>query len=228
MKKLLVLLICVSVLVVPLASCDISNVFDEIVETSQVAGSDADPKPAEEIPSGFVFTSFGDGTCALTGVYLNGDEAEVLTLPTTSPKGDKVVEVRLDYENRVPAYIFEDTFENEVLRKADTLSDLEQMQLQTFFKLYSTEHLAFQNSEVIKNDWLTKYPIIEKKAIYAFTGATAREHVTICALLDKVGFDYKARTDAVREIRVLTGELDVTNERFLEDNKYPMSFGATE
>ena len=231
MKKLFALLMCVAVLIATFSSCDASDVFDEIVDTSPHTDSEDTPKPAEKIPSGLVFTSFGDGTCALTGIYLNSDEAKVLTIPTTSPSGDKVVEVNLDFGFMVPSYILKDTLENEVLGKMDTLSQLEQMQLQNFFKLYSLDDPVIQNSEAIKNDWLKKYPIIEKEAIYAFTGASAREHEVICAIFDKIGFDYQARMDAVREVRELARQLDATNEdvkSFLENAKYPCNYGNIE
>ena len=234
MKKLFALLMCVAVLIATFSSCDASDVFDEIVDTSPYTDSEDTQNPAEKIPSGLVFTSFGDGTCALTGIYLNSDEAKVLTIPATSPSGDKVVEVNLDFGFMVPSYILKDTLENEVLGKMDTLSQVEQMQLQFFFRLYSLDDPMFQNaqnSEVIKNDWLKKYPIIEKEAIYAFTGATIREHVAISAILDKIGFDYKAKMNAVREVRDVAGQLDATNEnvkKFIEWNKYPMSFGEVE
>ena len=231
MKKLFALLMCVAVLIATFSSCDAFDVFDEIVDTSPHTDSEDTPKPAEKIPSGLVFTSFGDGTCALTGIYLNSDEAKVLTIPTTSPSGDKVVEVDLDFGFMVPSHILKDTLENEVLGKMDTLSQVEQMQLQNFFKLYSLDDPVIQNSEAIKNDWLKKYPIIEKKAIYAFTGASAREHEVICAIFDKIGFDYQARMDAVREVRELARELDATNEdvkSFLENAKYPCNYGNIE
>ena len=240
MKKLFALLMCVAVLIATFSSCDASDVFDEIVDTAPHTDSEDTPKPAEKIPSGLVFTSFGDGTCALTGIYLNSDEAKVLTIPTTSPSGDKVVEVDLDFGFMVPSHILKDTLENEVLGKMDTLSQFEQMQLQNFFRLYSLDDHRFQNAqnsqnseaiEVIKNDWLKRYPIIEKEAIYVFTGATIREYVAISAILDKIGFDYQARMDAVREVRELARQLDATNEyvkRFLEYAKYPFSFGELE
>ena len=234
MKKLFALLMCVAVLIVTFSSCNVSNVFDEIVDTSHHTDSEDTPKPAEKIPSGFVFSPLVDGICELTEIYLTGNEGKVITLPATSPDGAKVVAVNVNCEIMVPSYILKDTLENEVLGKMDTLSQVEQMQLQNFFKLYSLDNPMFQNaqnSEVIKNDWLKKYPIIEKEAIYAFTGATIREHVAISAILDKIGFDYKAKMNAVREVRELAGQLDAANEdvkRFVESNKYPMSFGEAE
>lgn len=234
MKKLFALLMCVAVLIATFSSCDASDVFDEIVDTSPHTDSEDTPKPAEKIPSGFVFTPLEDGTCELTEIYLTGNEGKVITLPATSPDGVKVVAVNVNCEIMVPYFILEETFENKVLGKVDTLPKVEQMQIQNFFKHYSLEDPVFQNSqnpEVIKNDWLKKYPIIEKEAIYAFTGATMREHAVVGALLEKIGFDYQARMDAVREVRELAGQLDATNEnvkRFVESNKYPMSFGAAE
>jgi hypothetical protein len=231
MKKLFALLMCVAVLIATFSSCDASDVFDEIVDTSPHTDSEDTPKPAEKIPSGFVFTPLEDGTCELTEIYLTGNEGKVITLPATSPDGAKVVAVNVNCEIMVPYFILEETFENKVLGKVDTLPKVEQMQIQNFFKHYSLDNPAAQKSEVIKNDWLKKYPIIEKEAIYAFTGGTMREHVGIGALLEKIGFDYQARMDAVREVRELAGQLDATNEnvkRFVESNKYPMSFGVTD
>jgi hypothetical protein len=231
MKRLFALLMCVAILAATFTSCDIPNVFDEIVETPQAAEPGSDPKPAEKIPSGFVFTPFEDGTCELTEIYLTGNEGKVITLPATSPDGAKVVAVNISCETLVPNRILKDTFEKEIMEKTDTLPQVEQMQIQNFFKHYSLDDPAAQKSEVIKNDWLKKYPIIEKEAIYAFTGATIREHVAISAILDKIGFDYKAKMNAVREVRELAGQLDATNEdvkRFVESNKYPMSFGVTD
>lgn len=231
MKKLFALLMCVAVLIATFSSCNVSDVFDEIVDTSPHTDSEEAPKPAEKLPSGFVFAPLEDGTCELTEIYLTGNEGKVITLPTTSPDGAKVIAVNLDCEFMVPYFILEETFENEVLGKTDTLPQIEQMQIQNFFKHYSLDDPAAQKSEVIRNDWLKKYPIIEKEAIYVFTGATIREHVAISAILDKIGFDYQAKMNAVREVRELAGQLDATNEdvkRFVESNKYPMSFGAAE
>ena len=63
MKKLFALLMCVAVLIATFSSCDASDVFDEIVDTSPHTDSEDTPKPAEKIPSGFVFTPLEDGTC---------------------------------------------------------------------------------------------------------------------------------------------------------------------
>ena len=234
MKKLFALLMCVAVLIATFSSCNVSDVFDEIVDTSHHTDSEDTPKPAEKIPSGFVFTPLEDGTCELTEIYLTGNEGKVITLPTTSTDGAKVVAVNISCETLVPNRILKDTFEKEIMEKTDTLPPVEKNQVQYFFKYYSLDDPMFQNaqnSEVIKNDWLKKYPIIEKEAIYAFTGATIREHVAISAILDKIGFDYQAKMNAVREVRELAGQLDATNEdvkRFVESNKYPMSFGVTD
>ena len=234
MKKLFTLLMCVAVLTATLSSCDIPNVFDEIVETPQVAESDVQPKPEGKIPSGFVFDSSQDEICTLTELYLNGNEGKVITLPSTSPDGEKVLAINIECKQMTPNFISKDTFEREIMGKVDTLSQVDQVRIQSFFKCYSLDDPMFQNaqnSEVIKNDWLKKYPIIEKEAIYAFTGATIREHVAISAILDKIGFDYKAKMNAVREVRDVAGQLDATNEnvkKFIEWNKYPMSFGEVE
>ena len=234
MKKLFTLLMCVAVLTATLSSCDIPNVFDEIVETPQVAESDVQPKPEGKIPSGFVFDSSQDEIWTLTELYLNGNEGKVITLPSTSPDGEKVLAINIECKQMTPNFISKDTFEREIMGKVDTLSQVDQVRIQSFFKCYSLDDPMFQNaqnSEVIKNDWLKKYPIIEKEAIYAFTGATIREHVAISAILDKIGFDYKAKMNAVREVRDVAGQLDATNEnvkKFIEWNKYPMSFGEAE
>ena len=234
MKKLFALLMCVAVLIATFSSCNASDVFDEIVDTSPHTDSEEAPKPAEKLPSGFVFAPLEDGTCELTEIYLTGNEGKVITLPTTSTDGAKVVAVNISCETLVPNRILKDTFEKEIIEKTDTLPPVEKNQVQYFFKYYSLDDPMFQNaqnSEVIKNDWLKKYPIIEKEAIYVFTGATIREHVAISAILDKIGFDYQAKMNAVREVRELAGQLDATNEdvkRFVESNKYPMSFGVTD
>lgn len=231
MKKLFALLMCVAVLIATFSSCDASDVFDEIVDTSPHTDSEEAPKPAEKLPRGFVFAPLEDGTCELTEIYLTGNEGKVITLPTTSPDGAKVIAVNISCETLVPNRILKDTFEKEIMEKTDTLPQVEQMQIQNFFKYYSLDDPAAQKSEVIRNDWLKKYPIIEKEAIYVFAGATMREHVVVGALLEKIGFDYQAKMNAVREVRELAGQLDATNEdvkRFVESNKYPMSFGAAE
>ena len=52
----------------------------------------------EEAPYAFVFTSYGDGTCAITDVLTDPQctEAFDLIIPSTSPRGDSVVEVDLN------------------------------------------------------------------------------------------------------------------------------------
>ena len=231
MKKLFALLMCVAVLIATLSSCDIPNVFDEIVETPQVPESDVRPNPEEKIPSGFVFDSSQDEICALTELYLSGNEGKVITLPSTSPDGEKVLAINIECNQMTPNFIFKDTFEREIMGKVDTLSQVDQVSIQSFFKCYSLDDPAAQKSEVIRNDWLKKYPIIEKAPIYVFCGATMREHAAVGEILEKIGFDYQAQMDAVSEVRDVAGQLDATNEdvkRFVESNKYPMSFGVTD
>ena len=231
MKKLFALLMCVAVLIATLSSCDIPNVFDEIVETPQAPESDVQPKPEGKIPSGFVFDSSQDEICTLTELYLTGNEGKVITLPSTSPDGEKVLAINIECNQMTPNFISKDTFEREIMGKMDTLSQVDQVRIQSFFKCYSLDDPAAQKSEVIRNDWLKKYPIIEKAPIYVFCGATMREHAVVGELLEKIGFDYQAQMDAVSEVRDVAGQLDATNENvknFIELNKYPMSFGEAE
>ena len=99
---------------------------------------------------------------------------------------------RVDSRYLVPERIAADDFEEKILNVAIEAgcSNLEKTQLTTFFKKYDLNSEAAQKSELIREDWLTKYPMIEKTPIYVFTGATKREYRYIEGLIKRYCPDY--------------------------------------
>lgn len=77
---------------------------------------------------------------------------------------------RVDSRYLVPEIISKDDFENKILNVAIEAgcSDFEKMQLKNFYKLYDLSLEAAQKSETVREQWLTKYPVIEKTPIYVF------------------------------------------------------------
>ena len=76
------------------------------------------------------------------------------------------------------------------ITKAKSQKNLIEGQLGGFFKLYDLESEAAQKSEVIRNDYLKRFPMVAHTPIYAFTGATNREYRAIEALIKKYCPDY--------------------------------------
>lgn len=99
---------------------------------------------------------------------------------------------RVDSRYLVPERISAEDFEEKILNVAIEAgcSSLERMQLENFFKKYDLNSEAAQKSEVIREDWLKKYPMIEKTPIYVFTGATKREYRYIEGLIKAYCPDY--------------------------------------
>ena len=155
----------------------------------------------------FVFKSNGDGTCELVEVAVKGDiQDKKLVIPSTSPDGDVVTSCDLDGTGyNVPQMISADDFEEKILNVAIEAgcSDLEKKQLTVFFKKYDLNSEAAQKSEVIREDWLTKYPMIEKTPVYVFTGVTGREFQYISTLLDRCNFKYADNMANTEKIRAM-------------------------
>ena len=170
MKRLLMLLLCVSMIVTTFVSCDFHNMDVEFN-----MGKDEETKENSEIKDGYelIFTSLGDNTCALTEVYVYGNVGDkVLTIPEKSPNGERVVACHVDcIMTSVPIYIPKDIFEKDILGNAEHLTKFEKTQIENFFKYYSLNDPKAQNSEVIRNDWIKKFPFLEKiEGVYVFNG----------------------------------------------------------
>ena len=99
---------------------------------------------------------------------------------------------RVDSRYLVPERISAKDFEEKILNVAIEAgcSSLEQMQLENFFEKYDLNSEAAQKSEVIREDWLRRYPMIAKTPIYVFTGATKREYRYIEGLIKAYCPDY--------------------------------------
>ena len=98
---------------------------------------------------------------------------------------------RVDSRYLVPERISKVDFEEKILNAAveSGCSDFEKMQLLNFFKLYDLDDPKAQ-TQVIRDDWLKKFPMIEHTPIYAFTGATKREYRDIEKLIKAYCPDY--------------------------------------
>ncbi|MBR2346998.1 MAG: hypothetical protein IKA68_05290 [Clostridia bacterium] len=98
---------------------------------------------------------------------------------------------RVDSRYLVPERIAKTDFEEKILNVAIEAgcTQLEQMQLENYFKLYDLNDPKAQ-TQVIRDDWLKKYPMIEHTPIYAFTGATKREYRAIEKLIKAYCPDY--------------------------------------
>ena len=99
---------------------------------------------------------------------------------------------RVDSRYLVPERISKVDFEEKIMKQAieNGIPNFEKMQLDNFFKLYDLNDPAAQKSEVIKNDWLKKYPMIEHTPIYSFTGGTKREYRAIEKVIKAYCPDY--------------------------------------
>ena len=100
---------------------------------------------------------------------------------------------RVDSRYLVPERIAAEDFEEKILNVAIEAgcSKMERENLEkNFFKKYDLNSDAAQKSEVIREDWLKKYPMIEKTPIYVFTGATKREYRYIEGLIKAYCPDY--------------------------------------
>lgn len=98
---------------------------------------------------------------------------------------------RVDSRYLVPEIISKDDFENKILNVAIEAgcTAIEKMQLENFFKLYDLDDPKAK-IESIRNDWLKKYPMIEKTPIYAFSGITDNEYRNIEKIIKAYCPDY--------------------------------------
>ncbi len=100
---------------------------------------------------------------------------------------------RVDSRYLVPERIAADDFEEKILNVAIAAgcSNMERENLEkNFFKKYDLNSDAAKKSEVIREDWIKKYPMIQKTPIYVFTGATKREYRYIEGLIKAYCPDY--------------------------------------
>lgn len=100
---------------------------------------------------------------------------------------------RVDSRYLVPERIAADEFEEKILNVAIAAgcTQMERENLEkNFFKKYDLNSEAAQKSEVIREDWISKYPMIEQTPIYVFTGATKREYRYIEGLIKAYCPDY--------------------------------------
>ena len=107
---------------------------------------------------------------------------------------------KVDFEEKIKAPIFaaldeevkaaEASGDKDAIRKAQRQKDLITSQVDSFFKLYDLEDPAAQKSEVIREDWLKKFPMIAHTPIYAFLGATKREYRAIEKIIKAYCPDY--------------------------------------
>ena len=87
-------------------------------ETPPVSESESETQPEEEIgePYELVYTSLGDGTCKVSDIVINPKYHEKfdLTIPATSPEGERVVAVEnpggFGYEN-VPFFLLPEDYD---------------------------------------------------------------------------------------------------------------------
>ena len=98
---------------------------------------------------------------------------------------------RVDSRYLVPERISKVDFEEKIMKQAieNGIPNFEKMQLDNFFKLYDLDDPRAQ-TEVIRNDWLKKFPMIEHTPIYSFTGGTKREYRAIEKVIKAYCPDY--------------------------------------
>lgn len=216
MKRIFAFMICIAIVITCLISCETSHKDDISKNSSDNINADDEKNNSDYVyqtAEGYElrFTSNGDGTCVISGVYVNDEtKATVLDIPNTSSIGERVVGFNVDTIEKVPKYILVDDFEKYVLSKEGLLNGKQILQLQDSYKKYDLNDPKYTQNLKLKEEALRVHPILAKSPVYVCTIRTIYEYDELDLLYTQIGLDYNARQNLIKKlINVTSCEVDL-------------------
>ncbi len=216
-KRFWAALLCVTMLAATLVGCDglvegnpaLGTQAETEIETEETFTSTEEETLWDTYTDGsttIVFESNHDGTCRVVGVIDSSNERIDLVIPSTSPKGEKVVSIERIYEKQtiVPKVLLPEDFEvirNKVLAfYKNNENDFYFRQFLAYFKYCSLDHIDYLaslgsiKSEDVgkyKEDLLQTYPETAVCDIYVLDeGATRVETERLDDVIKKAYPEY--------------------------------------